>query len=138
MKSKKCNYKGCTNPVWSGGLCKNHVPRKNMPTMHIATREGLKNFNKALKAQVMHEFFISIWNERVHKSEISEISLGNEALSIYFHHILPKNKYEQAALDPENIILMTADEHDSVENDMYKYDKINEKREQLLKKYNLI
>lgn len=63
--------------------------------------------------------------------------LGNEPLSVFFHHILPKEKYPQAAEDEENIILLTLEEHDQVEMDMYRYDEVNEKRNYLKIKYNL-
>ena len=137
MKSKECNKMDCTNPVWSDGMCKNHTHQK--PMKQVSTIEKMRpHQNKVNKTFQMHTFFMQIWHDRVRASEVSGIYLGNEALSIYFHHILPKNKYPEASLDEENIILMTADEHDSVENDMYKYEEINERRIKLLKKYNLI
>jgi hypothetical protein len=58
-------------------------------------------------------------------------------MSTYFHHILPKEKYSEACFDEENIILLTLDEHSNVENDIYKYEIINEKRKQLKTKYKL-
>jgi len=84
----------------------------------------------------MREFFLKIWRKRRHYSEVSQEYLGKNPLTIFFHHILAKEKYPQAAFDEENIILLTFDEHTAVENDMYKYEKINEKRKQLLEKYN--
>lgn len=84
-----------------------------------------------------HLVFKEIWNERKHISEISGDYLGKEALSVYFHHILPKNKYPQIRLDKENIILLTTDEHANVESDIYKYPKINKIRTYLKEKYNL-
>lgn len=145
MKSKKCNYKGCTNPVWSGDLCKNHIPKKALKTVSIidvmrpyARTQAYKTSKNTLKIEMMHEFFITIWNKRLHKSEVSGDSLGNEALSIFFHHILPKEKYSQAALDENNIILLTFDEHQDVESDMYKFEKVNKRRKELFIKYNLI
>jgi len=86
---------------------------------------------------IQREFFLSIWKKRPHRSEVSDTYLGQEALSTYFHHILPKEKYPEACLDKENIILLTLEEHSNVENDMYRYEEVNKKREQLLKKYNL-
>jgi hypothetical protein len=137
MKSKKCKYKGCTNPVWSGGLCKNHIARKPMKKRR-EPKEHSDLINKVIKKEMMHKFFLSIWQERKHRSEISKVYLGKEPLSVFFHHILPKKKYFQAAFDPENIILLTPDEHNNVENDMYKYEEVNKRRKQLLRKYNLI
>jgi hypothetical protein len=86
---------------------------------------------------IQREFFLSIWKKRPHKSEVSGQYLGQEALSTYFHHILPKNKYPEACLDEENIILLSLEEHSNVENDMYRYDEVNKRREQLKLKYNL-
>jgi hypothetical protein len=83
----------------------------------------------------MREFFLSIWRKRPHRSEVSDVYLGNEAMSTYFHHILPKEKYPEACLDEENIILLTLEEHSNVENDMYKYEEVNNRRNYLLEKY---
>lgn len=90
------------------------------------------------KKMVRMLFFQEIWNERPHKSEVSGTYLGKEPLSIYFHHILPKSKLPEGELDPENIIILTGEEHENVENDMYRYEEINKRREILLRKYNLI
>jgi hypothetical protein len=83
----------------------------------------------------MREFFMSIWNQKPHRSEVSGDYLGKEPMSTYFHHILPKEKYPEACLDEENIILLTLEEHSNVENDMYKYEEVNERRNQLKLKY---
>ena len=85
----------------------------------------------------MREMFLRIWKKRLHKSEISGERLGTEPLSIFFHHILPKEKYQQAALDEENIILLTLDEHTNVENDIYRYEEVNKRRKYLKEKIQL-
>jgi hypothetical protein len=84
-----------------------------------------------------HTLFRKIWKQRPHVSEISGTPLGKEALSVYFHHILPKNKYPQFRNDEENIIFLTADEHANVEADIHRYEQINEIRTYLLNKYGL-
>lgn len=84
-----------------------------------------------------NEFFKSIWEEREHKSEVSGEKLYNPINIMYFHHILPKRNFKEAEFDQENIVLLTAKEHSSVEMNIYKYSKINEKRKELLKKFNL-
>ena len=86
----------------------------------------------------MKKFFLQVWNKRPHYSEVSGDYLGREPLTIYFHHILPKEKYPKAAFDEENIILLTLEEHDNVEKDMYKYEEINRRRIKLQTKYNLV
>lgn len=86
----------------------------------------------------MCEFFLTIWKKRPHRSEVSGDNLGREPLSVFFHHILPKEKYPEAALDEENIILLTLDEHTNVENDMYRYEEVNKRRNQLKLKFNIV
>ena len=83
----------------------------------------------------MQEFFLQIWRKRLHYSQVSMDRLGKEPLSVFFHHILPKEKYPQAMYDEENIILLTLEEHDNVERDIYKYEEVNKRRELLKKKY---
>lgn len=64
--------------------------------------------------------------------------LGNEPRTTFFHHILPKSKYPDAEFDDEeNIILLTWEEHQQVENDIYRYEEVNNRRKYLKLKYNL-
>ena len=115
--------------------CFQHKPRKP-----LAANKGFKNVKKdePIRQTVeLHEFFLQIWKKRLHLSEISGLPLVGEALSTYFHHILPKSKYPQAALDEENIILLTWQEHDQVEMDPTRYEEVNKRREQLKKKYEI-
>ena len=131
--NKLCKEEGCKMKAWSGGLCKNHIPQK-----------GLKNLTSFVKKQAsirqtseLREFFLQIWKKSKRKSEVSGTYLGAEAMSTYFHHILPKEKYPEACFDEENIILLTLLEHDQVEMDMYRYEEINKRREQLKIKYKI-
>jgi len=121
--------------------CFLHKPRKQL----LSTR-GLQSpaLAKKFKANVgksqpnkNHILFKKIWGERSHVSEISGDFLGTEALSSYFHHILPKNKYPEGRMDEENIILLTINEHANVEADIYRYQKINDIRKYLLNKHKL-
>jgi hypothetical protein len=84
---------------------------------------------------MQREMFLGIWKKRKHHSEVSGVYLGSEPMSTYFHHILPKEKYPEACLDEENIILLTLEEHSNVENDMYRYEEVNKRRNHLLTKY---
>lgn len=83
----------------------------------------------------MLSLFMEIWYKRKHYSEVSGRWLGKEALTTFFHHILPKSKYPDAAFDEENIILLTFDEHQKVEQDPVFYEEVNKRREQLNEKY---
>jgi hypothetical protein len=116
--------------------CFQHKPRKP-----LAANKGFNAVKKepaVRKISEMRDFFLQIWKKRLHLSEVSGLPLVGEPLHIYFHHILPKEKYPQAALDEENIILLTWEEHDQVEMDIYRYEDINNRRELLKQKYEII
>jgi len=117
-----------------GEYCFLHKPRKPLAKTGVLSKLA-KNTSFDDSISEMREFFVRIWNKRPHHSQVSMDYLGKEPLSIFFHHILAKEKYPEASLDEENIILLTLDEHSNVENDMYKYPEVNRRRELLKKKY---
>lgn len=131
MPKSKC--KTCGKNTDGGEYCFVHKPRKPL----VAKVSSLNAKLIVEEKSQMREFFVSIWKKRPHRSEISGENLGREPLSVFFHHILPKEKYKEAALDEENIILLTLDEHTNVENDIYRYEEVNNRRNQLKTKYNL-
>jgi uncharacterized Rmd1/YagE family protein len=60
------------------------------------------------------KIFDQIWMDRPHVSEISNIQLNQYVPTYYlnlFAHILPKGKYPEIRLLPENIMLLTPNEH---------------------------
>jgi len=126
--------------------CFQHKPRKPIPKKKM----GPGIYKQVKKGQILSEMtdkehaknvmkimFITLWQTLPHYSEISGTYLGKEFSSIFFHHILPKSKYPEAMLDVENIVILTMDEHTNVENDMYRYEEINTRREVLKRKYNI-
>lgn len=123
MKCKTCGKNA------ESEYCFAHKLRKPLPKGRVSVKKE--------NLEEMRDFFLFIWKKRRHFSEISGKYLGNEPMSTYFHHVLPKEKYPQAMYDEENIILLTLEEHDQVEMDIYRYEKINELRNQLKIKYNL-
>jgi hypothetical protein len=62
------------------------------------------------------EFFLEIWMERPHVSEVSGNPLGHEPLTFHFSHVLSKGAEPAAKFDKENIMLMTLEEHQTWEN----------------------
>lgn len=130
---KTCSVEGCNSPVWGKGVCVRHTPKIPIKVTRGST---IDKQNKAKEdINQMREFFMDIWRKRRHYSEVSDTYLGKEPLSIYFHHILPKEKFKQAQYNEDNIILLTFDEHMNCESDMYRYEEINKRRESLLNKY---
>lgn len=136
MIRKSCSVEGCNNPVWGKGLCMSHIKRKPIPKLGTSIRVNQKILKDKVNADAMRNFFMEIWKERIHESEVSGQYLGKEALSTFFHHILPKSKFPDMAYEKSNIILLTLEEHTNVENDMYRYPEVNKRREQLLNQIN--
>lgn len=130
MKCKTCGKNADSD------YCFQHKPRKTMAQSRMKQSLPPKKENNE-RVIIQREMFLNIWKKRKHHSEVSGVYLGSEPMSTYFHHILPKEKYPEACLDEENIILLTLEEHSNVENDMYKYEEVNKKREQLKLKYDI-
>jgi hypothetical protein len=131
---KKCDKEYCFHHKPRKQLMSNGKPMRKV-RLSILSEELIDECKKELAE--MHLFFLEIWKKKSHKSEISGTYLGSEPLHIFFHHILSKEKYPKAMLDEENIILLTLWEHADVEADVYKYEEINNRREQLKKKYEI-
>ena len=129
MKSK-CKTCGANS---DGEYCFRHKPRK--PLAQSRMNKSIFSAGNQEQINEMREFFLRVWRKRPHHSEISMDYLGKEPLTVFFHHILPKEKYPEAMFDEENIILLTLEEHDAVEKDMYKYEEVNLRREKLKSKY---
>ena len=134
---KTCSVEGCEKNVWSKGLCLSHIKRKPITPKRgglITVKRDM--FVQKTKVETMRNLFLEIWKERKHYSEVSGDYLGGEALSTFFHHILPKSKYPELQYDKSNIILLTLDEHTDVESCMYKFEEVNKRRIELLNKIN--
>lgn len=117
-----------------GEYCFQHKPRKPLaPTKGFKVKVPEKH--PITEINPMKDMFLRIWKTRPRKSEVSGEYLIGSVSTAFFHHILPKSKYPEACLDEENIILLTLEEHSNVENDMYKYEEVNKRREQLKLKY---
>jgi hypothetical protein len=132
MKCKTCGANA------ESEYCFRHKPRKPLTKTSSRFAKKLdKSEEEIRKISEMREFFLQLWRKRPHYSEVSGKWLGKEPLTIFFHHILPKEKYPQACLDEENIVFLTLEEHEQVELDMYRYEEINNKRNYLKNKYSL-
>lgn len=116
-------------------FCFQHKPRKPLRANRSLQTHRKEQMNEDIDE--MRSFFLSIWSKRPHYSEVSGVFLGGTPLTIFFHHILPKEKYFYAKDDEENIILLTFTEHLQVENNMYAFEEINQRRDYLKTKYNL-
>jgi len=118
-----------------GSHCFRHKPRNKLSSK--LSKKLDKSEEVIRQISELREFFLQIWSKKAHYSEISNSYLGKEPLSVFFHHILPKEKYPQAMYDEENIILLTLEEHDNVERNIYKYKEVNRRRQLLKTKYGI-
>lgn len=80
----------------------------------------------------MNEFFLEIWGEREHFSDISQRFLGDEPFTYNFHHVFPKESYPDIQFERWNIILVTLLEHENIHNSRFteKYKEIIKKTEE--------
>jgi hypothetical protein len=135
MAKYKCSVCGANA---ENEQCWRHKPKTPLKSSsRLKARKKTKEEIEKNKEETekMWAFFLDIWDKRPHYSEVSREWLGHEALSIYFHHILPKSKYIEAKYDPENIILLTFDEHQKVEQNPSYFTLITERQLKLLLKY---
>ena len=76
--------------------CFQHKPRKSLAKKNIkgwVSKDNSEKFGEKLAHIVdMQNFFLQIWKKRLHYSQVSMDYLGKEPLSVFFHHILPKEK----------------------------------------------
>lgn len=89
---------------------------------------------KKINTEKQWLFFYHILNNRGRESEVSGKKLYGEINSTWFHHILPKSSYPELRFCGENIIILTSDEHNEVENGKY-YKEVEDRKTKLQKEY---
>lgn len=89
--------------------------------------------------------FFHIWNTRPHQSFVSGKYLGEVPIAHYFAHVIGKGAYPSFKLNPDNIVLLTMEEHILYDTgDLSKLREIKqwkplfEKRESLKQEYNRV
>ena len=61
-------------------------------------------------------WFQELWNKNPHFCKSCSKYLGEEPLSLFFDHLLEKNKYEQYRFTEENIMIVCSDCHSAKTN----------------------
>lgn len=60
------------------------------------------------------EFYKMIWDASPHKCQCGcNAKLGKEPMTTFFHHLLPKARYEMFRHSPENIMILHPDCHNA-------------------------
>ena len=110
-----CNREKVWIVIKSHYLCR-YCNEKRKRLEKKERKTGLKPKKvKKFKKRGTLEVFQAIWEVREHKSEISGTPLGKFDI-FNFAHILSKGSHPKFALKPNNICLMTRDEHDQYDN----------------------
>ncbi len=101
--AKNCKADNCGYIVFGKGYCKSHQYLRLDYNPYVYKKEPTGEL----------EIFKDIWNKRPHVSFLSNKKLNEFSVSL-FAHVLPKgqNKFPKWKLKPNNIILLTAEEHD--------------------------
>jgi len=97
-------------------LKRNQKPLKKTP-LKKQNNESAKEKHK--KRQIQKEedilFYSEVWEDRKHKSDLTGKWLGEEIMSIYFHHLLPKEPFPEFRHKKWNILLCEAEYHNQIE-----------------------
>lgn len=132
-KSDKC----CTRPVFGGNFCSWHqfarTDKKPKATKKVSTRQKKKLAAKAVVSAQDRLFWVEIWDERPHVDFETGAFLGNEPLTLFFHHVLAKRPtaFPQYRFCKWNIILVSWETHSKAEGDLDNVPKIKEYTEKL-------
>lgn len=59
-------------------------------------------------------FYQEIWDERPHYCYETGQWLGNEPLTVFFHHLLEKEMYPELRYEKENVVLVSWRTHDQI------------------------
>lgn len=89
---------------------------KRTPLKRVSPRK-LKDIEEKKKLrEVDNEFYEGVWYKRPHRCRICDKGLGEEALTVYFHHILEKRNYEEYRHCEWNIVILCWECHQNADN----------------------
>ena len=108
------------------------LKKKYSPIKKYSEKGLIKKKEKSENTKKLHKWFEELWQSEPHTSEISGKWLGSENSSAYWHHIIPKSKCRELEFERRNIVRLTLEEHQQVENNPYYFEYVNKKRRLLL------
>ncbi len=127
---KLCENISCGYPVFAKKFCKNHQHLRTDKKVKSLKRTPIRKVSKKQNTSTVRrerisqrnkdwEFYISIWDERLHICENCSCSLGSEPLTIFFDHILEKSKHPALRYEKNNIWLLCWECHTNKTNGLY-------------------
>lgn len=141
----KYNCPICNTSCTSPDGCFKHKPRKTLNSKSSLKRGGKLKSKSKSKEQIeknkkeiekQWKFFLSIWNKRPHKCQITGKWLGDIPYSWMFDHLLPKASYKNLKYEEDNIILCSFEVHERKTNgfpDKLHQELIDKAKEKFLK-----
>lgn len=98
-------------PVCNGKRLESKRPRLPLASSNSEKPVAKLPPQKRRKSTGEAVMFRAIWSTRKHICINCKDNLGNEAKTFFFAHILPKSRYPEKRLDPNNIMLLCFDCH---------------------------
>lgn len=135
-RSKKlCIECGVPSYMWSKGRCQRCASKSYAKLKPISEKGKVKKQAKKEMFKSDLEFYMSIWNSRVHTCYECTKDLGNEPNLCYFHHVLRKSTYPDLRHNAKNILILCKECHNQVETNISFTPLVKEYTIDLLKQY---
>lgn len=147
---KICNKEDCNRNVFGGGFCPYHqylrtdkkpkvktAPKwpKRTPIRKISAK-GRRKLQDRIKLSAEDKlFWDGLWQERPHIDFETGLPIWGEALTLYFHHVLPKGLeiYEKFRFCDWNIVFLSWESHDKAERKLDLVPKVKAYHDYLIK-----
>lgn len=145
--AKKCLHKDCKYNQFGGGYCivhqflrkdkKKNKPQNRTPIPKTSKRQRVRLGERKKLFEKDKEFYSEIWDERPHVCFETGVYLGEEPLTLYFHHVLEKGieRFSKYRHKKWNIVLLSWEAHDQVRSNIDLTPKVKAYTQKLLKKY---
>ncbi len=132
---KECNHPTC------GDVCRRQKPARKLyklkrtPVKKTSRKKTKILGERKVESAKDREFFQSIWEEREHFCFETGDYLGEEPLTLFFHHVLKRRlkRFEKYRYCNWNIILLRWDKHTNADNYMRATVKVKAYYEYLIK-----
>ncbi len=115
-------------------LKRGDIKLKKTSLKKISALGKQKRLEKNILLDEDKEFYLEIWNERLHSCYETKMYLGEEPLITMFHHVLCKELYPQFRHCKWNIVLLLPSIHNQVETNIASCPKVLKLTQELLTK----
>lgn len=124
------------NPEILNRLQRARTPKEKKLPQPIARMSEKKKAQLGAEKKLFQEdkeFYAEIWSCSPHVCQACNKNLGREPLTLFFHHLLPKDIYDQFRHTPENIMILCPDCHTQAETLLDHAPKVKARRDEVAK-----